>query len=73
MGNEHSYTSTVEPRLTATSIIRSPRNYGQFFRSGKTTMDFVIKNPVNAVTCQYCHGHILKSQTAESLKISPLY
>ena len=38
-------TSTVEPRLTATSIIRSPCNYGQFFRSGKTTMDFVIKNP----------------------------
>ena len=33
MGNEHSYTSTVEPRLTATSIIRSPRNYAQFFRS----------------------------------------
>ena len=46
MGNEHSYTSTVEPRLTATSIIRSPRNYGQCFRFGKTTMDFVIKNPL---------------------------
>ena len=46
MGNEHSYTSTVERRIAATSIIRSPRNYGQFFRFGKTTMDFVIKNPL---------------------------
>ena len=38
------------PRLTATSVIRSPRYYCQFFRPGKTAITFLIKKTVNAVT-----------------------
>ena len=43
-----------------------------FFQSGKKAVHFPIKNPllmwspINTV-----NGHILKSQTVESLKISP--
>ena len=47
---------TVEPRLTATSIIRSPRYYGQFFFfwPGITAVHLLIKtlmrSPVNTTT-----------------------
>ena len=34
------------PRLTATSVIRSPRYYCQFFRPGKTAIHFLIKKPL---------------------------
>ena len=37
--------TTVEPRLTATAVIRSPRYYGHFFQPGKTAIHFLIKNP----------------------------
>ena len=42
--------STVKPRLTATSVIRSPRYYGHFFgRLAKTALHFLVKfnHPVN--------------------------
>ena len=42
---------TAEPRLTATSVIRSPRYGGHFFWPGKTAIHFLIKKTlVNAVT-----------------------
>ena len=42
--------STVKPRLTATSVIRSPRYYGHFFgHLAKTALHFLVKfnHPVN--------------------------
>ena len=44
---------TVKPRLTATSVIRSPRYYGHFFRLGNMAIHSVhllIKKTFNAVT-----------------------
>ena len=41
---------TVEPRLTVTSIIRSPRYYGQFFSARQNGPTFLYKKNVNAVT-----------------------
>ena len=38
-------TGTVEPRLTATSVIWSPRYYGLFFWLSKTAIHFLIINP----------------------------
>ena len=43
-------------------VIRSPRYYDQFFRPGKP----LTRSPINTV-----NGHILKSQTVESVIISP--
>ena len=39
--------SSVKPRLTATSVVRSPRCYGHFFdRPAKTAIHFLLKkNP----------------------------
>ena len=34
---------TVEPRLTATSVIRSPRCYGKFFLARKNDLTFSLK------------------------------
>ena len=42
---------TVEPRLTATSLIRSPRYFGHFFLARQNGHTFSYKkNLVNAVT-----------------------
>ena len=64
---------TVELRLTATSVIRSPRYNGQFFLTRRKghTISFkkkpsLIRSPVNTA-----NGHILKSQTVQSLMFSP--
>ena len=48
-GNQSSLLHTVEPRLTATSIIQSPRYYPA--QQNGHTFPFYIKKNVNAVTC----------------------
>ena len=64
-----SFLSTVEPCLMANSVTRSPRYYGHFVL---WAIHFLIKklllmwSPVNMA-----NGHVLKSQTIESLIISP--
>ena len=45
---------TVKPRLTATSVIRSPRYYGPFFHPpSKTAIQFLVKN------CRYYDQFVL--------------
>ena len=64
--------STVEPRLIATSLIRSPRYYGHFFSAWQHGHTFsyektlLMRSPVNMA-----NSHILKFQAVESLKILP--
>ena len=41
----YNHDNTLELRLTATSVIRSPRYYGHFFWPGKTAIYFLVKNP----------------------------
>ena len=66
------FASTVEPRLTATSVIRSPHYHGQCFLAWQkgNTISYkkpsLIRSPVNTA-----NGHILKSQTVQSFIISP--
>ena len=44
------FVSTVEPRFTATSVIRSARYYGYFFwPPGKTTIHFIVFSPLMTV------------------------
>ena len=58
---------TVEPRLTATSVIRSPRYYGRFFGCPQNDHTFCYKkNLVNTT-----NGQIFEFQTKESFTISP--
>ena len=52
---------TVEPSLTATSVIQSPCYYGHFFRSGKTAVHFYIyrkktslmRSPINTAKATF--------------------
>ena len=63
--------STVESRLTASWIIRSPRHYGKFFSARQNGHTF----PYNKTLLMWslvntANGHILKSQTVEFLTLS---
>ena len=64
--------NTVEPSLTATSVIRSPCYYGQFFRPDKTAIHFLTKKkPLMRLPVNTANGHILQSLIVESIIISP--
>ena len=53
----------------ATSVARSPRYYGHFF---SRAIHFLIKKkPLMWSPVNMANGHVLKSQTIESLIISP--
>ena len=56
--------STVKPRLTATSVIRSPRYYGHFFgRLAKTALHFLVKfNSIRVVKKILSCGRFRKSR-----------
>ena len=63
-----SFLCTVEPCLMATSVTRTPR-YGHFF---SWAIHFLIKKlPLMWSPVDMANGHVLKSQTLESLIISP--
>ena len=65
--------SAVQPRLIATSLIRSPRYYGHFFLAWQHGHTFpyektlLMRSPV-----KMANSHILKSQAVESLIIHPI-
>ena len=53
---------TVEPRLTATSVIRSPRYYGHLFSARQNRHAFPHKTPpLMRSLVATANGHILKS------------
>ena len=64
-----SFLITVEPCLMATSVTRSPCYCGHFFLRA---VHFLIKKlPLMWSPVDMANGHVLKSQTLESLIISP--
>ena len=64
----------MEPFLTATSEIRSPRYYRRFFFAPEKWPYMLLqKKPLIRSLVNTGNDHILKSQTAESFIISPRF